>query len=251
MNITTLESLFGIIAVVAACSASTSLWPRACAPGTLVCNGNSKFGICDMSSKVVWMAVADGTECICLGSICTITAAGPPASTPNSKFQNNQAFNPSGSSTLNYAAPISIPTTSMLAIVNSVSAPVVAPPSSSAVASTSSQLVATLPSTTLPSSGSPRRSGYVSTFLGHGDPSEGWPPQSDWVDFVSMWSTNLDNVISKSCETFGQTNNSDDESVGLKSAIQSVAESSGVDERFILAIVMQESGGCVRYLYSN
>jgi hypothetical protein len=66
-----------------------------------------------------------------------------------------------------------------------------------------------------------------------------------------MWSTNLDNVISKSCETFGQTNNSDDESVGLKSAIQSVAESSGVDERFILAIVMQESGGCVRAPTTN
>jgi hypothetical protein len=39
--------------------------------------------------------------------------------------------------------------------------------------------------------------------------------------------------------------------VDLKSAIQSVAKSSGVDERFILGIVMQESGGCVRYLYSN
>jgi hypothetical protein len=161
MNITTLEALFGVIAVVAACSTSTSLWPRACAPGTLVCNGNSKFGICDMSSKVVWMAVADGTECVCLGSICTVTAAGrgasvesTPASTPIPDFQNNQAFDPVGSSTSNDAAPAPILTTSTPAIVYSLSTSIVAHPSSSAVASTSSSPVAT-PPTTPPSSAHP------------------------------------------------------------------------------------------------
>jgi hypothetical protein len=66
-----------------------------------------------------------------------------------------------------------------------------------------------------------------------------------------MWSANLANVIYKSCEAFGQANNSEDESADLKSAIQSVAKSSGIDERFILAIVMQESGGCVRAPTTN
>lgn len=66
-----------------------------------------------------------------------------------------------------------------------------------------------------------------------------------------MWSSNLAHVISKSCSTFGQINNSDQESADLKTAIQSVAKSSGVDERFILAIVMQESGGCVRAPTTN
>jgi hypothetical protein len=66
-----------------------------------------------------------------------------------------------------------------------------------------------------------------------------------------MWSANLAHVISKSCEAFGQINNSEDESADLKLAIQSVAKSSGVDERFVLAIVMEESGGCVRAPTTN
>ncbi|QLI70170.1 uncharacterized protein G6M90_00g069420 [Metarhizium brunneum] len=70
----------------------------------------------------------------------------------------------------------------------------------------------------------------VLSSVGHGDPSEAWPQQSQWVDFESIWSANLANVISESCEAFGQTNNSEDESADLKSAIQSVANSSGVDD---------------------
>jgi hypothetical protein len=46
-------------------------------------------------------------------------------------------------------------------------------------------------------------------------------------------------------------NNSADEIQSLKSAISSVGASSGVDPRFILAIVMQESGGCVRAPTTN
>ena len=53
-------------------------------------------------------------------------------------------------------------------------------------------------------------------------------------------------MINESCSQFGQTNNSPDETANLQSAILSVAGSSGVDARFILAVVMQESKGCVR-----
>lgn len=92
---------------------------------------------------------------------------------------------------------------------------------------------------------------YLRTFTGTGDPSQGWPRESQWVDFESMWSANLANTIYKSCAAFNQENNSDKESADLKQAIQSVSKSSGVDARFILAVVMQESGGCVRAPTTN
>jgi hypothetical protein len=60
-----------------------------------------------------------------------------------------------------------------------------------------------------------------------------------------MWTNNMA-IISISCTQFSEDNNSDQESADVKSAIQSVAQSSGIDERFILAIMMQESKGCVR-----
>jgi len=65
-----------------------------------------------------------------------------------------------------------------------------------------------------------------------------------------MWSNNLP-LISISCTQFGQENNSDEENDDIKSAIQSVASSSGVDARFILAVMMQESKGCVRTPTTN
>lgn len=68
---------------------------------------------------------------------------------------------------------------------------------------------------------------------------------SEWSSFESAWDANLP-TIAISCTQFGVDNNSDEESSNLKSAISQVASSSGVDERFILAIVMQESKGCVR-----
>lgn len=65
-----------------------------------------------------------------------------------------------------------------------------------------------------------------------------------WIDFESMWSANLANVLTISCTQFDQPNNSDQENDDLKSAIQTAGSANGVDPRFILAIVMQESKGC-------
>ncbi|OAA80659.1 Lysozyme-like domain protein [Akanthomyces lecanii RCEF 1005] len=92
---------------------------------------------------------------------------------------------------------------------------------------------------------------YLKTFTGDGAASAGWPSQSQWGSFESMWQANVNNVMSKSCTGFGQANNSPSESADIKSAIENVAQSSGVDARFILAIVMQESNGCVRAPTTN
>lgn len=57
--------------------------------------------------------------------------------------------------------------------------------------------------------------------------------------------------MSASCTQFDAENDSETELAYLSSSIQSVAESSGVDARFILAIVLQESNGCVRVGTTN
>ncbi|KAG6182811.1 hypothetical protein E4U36_003107 [Claviceps purpurea] len=100
-------------------------------------------------------------------------------------------------------------------------------------------------------SGSAPGKAYIKTFSGTGDHSQGWPSKSEWVDFESMWSNNLEDTIRKSCASFQQENNSEQESAAVKKAIQSVSKSSGIDSRFILAVLMQESGGCVRAPTTN
>lgn len=87
----------------------------------------------------------------------------------------------------------------------------------------------------------------MQTFSGNGEPSQGWPDESKWVDFESMWTANLANTIRNSCAAnFNAENNSEQEIAAIKKAIETVSKSSGVDKRFILAVIMQESSGCVR-----
>lgn len=54
-----------------------------------------------------------------------------------------------------------------------------------------------------------------------------------------------------SCKQFRMGRNSKEEIDDLYNAIQAVAQATFVDHRFILAVVLQESGGCVRAPTSN
>lgn len=84
-------------------------------------------------------------------------------------------------------------------------------------------------------------------YQGDGSTGAGWPDQSAWVgDFETMFNTNK-NEMSQSCTNLqAGGNDSGDEITAIHDAIQSISGSSGVDPRFILAVVMQESKGCVR-----
>lgn len=73
----------------------------------------------------------------------------------------------------------------------------------------------------------------------------------DWATFDDMWTKNLQAVITTSCSNWGQPENSDEENDNLKNAILEVGKSSEVDPRFILAVVLQESVGCVRVVTTN
>ncbi|KAH7054400.1 putative muramidase [Macrophomina phaseolina] len=87
---------------------------------------------------------------------------------------------------------------------------------------------------------------YV-TFTGDGSEHAGWPTQENWLTFNDMFKANRE-VISKSCSfksSWGQVN-SPQETQDLYDAILQVSGETNFDERMILAVVMQESSGCMR-----
>ncbi|TKA32818.1 hypothetical protein B0A50_01043 [Salinomyces thailandicus] len=84
-------------------------------------------------------------------------------------------------------------------------------------------------------------------FNGDGTEAAGWPAISDWVSFDYMFDANRANMQA-SCAQWGVPNDSDDEIADMMDAILDIALATGVDARFILAIVMQESTGCVRVI---
>ncbi|TQS32969.1 hypothetical protein Golomagni_06702 [Golovinomyces magnicellulatus] len=263
---------------------------RDCTPGRLVCNGSVKFGLCDLNRAAVWMKVAEGTECACQGDGCSIvyahngapveaqptpdTPASPPATQqapPTEKPADKPADKPTSPPA---SAPVTpeAPATSSAPAEESKPAGVFienpgqkgkqpeqqpapttsAPPTSEPASEPAPKQPETSSSpATNPSSGGSAGKSYMKTFLGTGNPSQGWPQLSQWSSFNSMWTANLGSIISQSCAGFGQANNSPQESADLKSAIQSVGQESGVDPRFILAVVMQESNGCVRAPTTN
>ncbi|KAJ4360246.1 uncharacterized protein N0V89_000806 [Didymosphaeria variabile] len=87
-------------------------------------------------------------------------------------------------------------------------------------------------------------------FGGDGTPAQGWPQESEWKSFEDLWSANVATTLS-SCSQFNMENNSQEESDNIKKAIQDVSGASGVKPEFLLAIVMQESKGCVRAPTTN
>ncbi|THY87017.1 hypothetical protein D6C95_07439 [Aureobasidium pullulans] len=88
-------------------------------------------------------------------------------------------------------------------------------------------------------------------YSGNGTVAAGWPAQNQWIDFDTMFTANIP-IMKQSCGNNGWgANDSDDEIAAIKAAIKKVSASSGVDARFILAIVMQESNGCVRVVTTS
>jgi len=83
-------------------------------------------------------------------------------------------------------------------------------------------------------------------YQGNGSPEAGWPTQDQWATWDELWATASSAMASTCGWNSVQPENSPDEIADVGRAIQQVAGETGVDERFILSIVMQESKGCVR-----
>ncbi|OAA64900.1 hypothetical protein ISF_04310 [Cordyceps fumosorosea ARSEF 2679] len=284
MKTSTPVALLSLISGIAALPSLRSVHVRDCKAGHLVCQGQALFGICNLNSKAIFMSVAEGTKCVCSGSDCTIVAAAGPAQASQGPAPTSQpAAAPTSQSA---AAPTSqsaaAPTSQPAAAPTSQAAPPATQPSSTAAAppaqssappapssapggvfqetSISTPPAATQPAATASQPATPAGTagvdiglgkGYLKVFLGTGAASSGWPEEDQWASFDSLWAANEANVLPIGCGAFGQANDSPQEIADIKAAILSVAASSGVDSRFILAIVMQESNGCVRVPTTN
>ncbi|GAP93336.1 putative glycoside hydrolase protein [Rosellinia necatrix] len=83
-------------------------------------------------------------------------------------------------------------------------------------------------------------------YRGDGTTGAGWPDISGWGSFDELWNANLP-LMQQSCGWNGWgADNSGDEINNIRDAIQQVSSGQGVDSRFVLAVMMQESKGCVR-----
>ncbi|KAF1926360.1 uncharacterized protein M421DRAFT_422704 [Didymella exigua CBS 183.55] len=89
------------------------------------------------------------------------------------------------------------------------------------------------------------RDAYI-MFGGDGTMALGWPSQKQWLSWDDAWKASLDTILN-SCQVEGWgENNSNAETQAIKDSIVDESKSSGIPKEFILAIMMQESKGCVR-----
>lgn len=89
------------------------------------------------------------------------------------------------------------------------------------------------------------RDAYVMHW-GDGSVGQGWTRGEDWASWDSLWNYNS-GKMKQTCGWNGMgADNSNQEIADVKKAIIKYADQSLLDKRFILAIVMQESKGCVR-----
>ncbi|KAF2431292.1 hypothetical protein EJ08DRAFT_194973 [Tothia fuscella] len=86
-------------------------------------------------------------------------------------------------------------------------------------------------------------------FVGNGESS--WPGTDQWISSFDELFENNREIINGGCTQFHVAANSDEETNNIAASIKQVAGETGVDSRFILTIMLQESNGCVRAPTSN
>jgi hypothetical protein len=75
---------------------------------------------------------------------------------------------------------------------------------------------------------------------------QNFPTPDKWISFEDMWAGNLYNIQNACRNLKAGKNNGDKDNQYIYDAIQNRAAASLVDHRFILAVILQESHGCVR-----
>ena len=95
-----------------------------------------------------------------------------------------------------------------------------------------------------------RSADIYQTYTGNGD-SPPWPSMDSWVSTFNTMFTNNMLIMNASCTQWGAPNNSPQEIEDIQNGVQQIASETNVDPRFILAIMLQESLGCVRAPTTN
>ncbi|KAN0070330.1 hypothetical protein V8E54_011911 [Elaphomyces granulatus] len=94
-------------------------------------------------------------------------------------------------------------------------------------------------------SSTPIPGGRYTLYQGDGSTNAGWPPVSSWLAFEDMFN-GVEAFILNSCMQFDVSNPSGQEANHIHDHVLQLSQQAGVDPRFSLAIIMEESGGCVR-----
>ena len=178
-------------------------------------------------------------------SATATTKSSPVASSSSSAISGSDA------PTTSTAVVLSMPTT-LVTSTKAISAASSATSGSAAGGSSASAASAAGSPAASGSSRPPAGSGTMgktyNKYTGDGSKGAGWPAMSDWVkDFDTMWTGTLP-MLQKACSTWEPTppENTAAELQDLHDAIVSSATASSLDARFILAIIMQESHGCLK-----
>lgn len=85
---------------------------------------------------------------------------------------------------------------------------------------------------------------FYRTYQGDGSLQSDWPAKSQWVSFNRMWD-HVQVGLGEFC-VGGVESTTAQEKQDIRDAILSVSAEALIDPRFVLAIVLQESNGCVR-----
>jgi len=85
---------------------------------------------------------------------------------------------------------------------------------------------------------------FYRTYQGDGSLQAGWPAKLQWVSFNRMWD-HVEPGLGQFC-VGGVASTNAQEKRDIRDAIISVSAEALIDPRFVLAVVLQESNGCVR-----
>ncbi|KAL8899179.1 MAG: hypothetical protein Q9207_006334, partial [Kuettlingeria erythrocarpa] len=98
-----------------------------------------------------------------------------------------------------------------------------------------------------PTTGIPHSAGIDAyhLYMGNGSIAAGWPHKADWMSYEDMFTTNLP-IFNHSCANWNVSPNSPAEISSIHNATLRISNETNTDSRFILAVILQESGGCVR-----
>ncbi|KAK3111912.1 hypothetical protein LTR53_012366 [Teratosphaeriaceae sp. CCFEE 6253] len=213
----------------------------------------SRFGL-DVDTFMAWNPAVDPPACsnmLAGDAYCVASCGGVSSTTSTSaSIASRQAISSSTSGTVTTTASSTSAATSSSTSAATSSTSVAASSTSVAASSTSvaaSSTSVAASSTSAAASSTSTSSDVYRLYTGDGSIADGWPAQSQWVDFDAMFDANTDNM-KLSCAAWAVPDDTDAEIADMKAAITDIAAATAVDARVILAIIMQESTGCVRVI---
>ncbi|KEF51450.1 uncharacterized protein A1O9_12367 [Exophiala aquamarina CBS 119918] len=95
-----------------------------------------------------------------------------------------------------------------------------------------------------PDEGSQLLVDFYRTYQGDGSLQSGWPAKSQWLSFNRMWD-HVQSGLGEFC-VGGVQSTTAQEKQDIRDSILNVSADALIDPRFVLAVVLQESNGCVR-----